>query len=54
VDKFNSTIEDLKYKHGLWAVILKEGHVFIGYCGIIMQNIGDETVPEIGFHIPQY
>jgi len=40
-----------KYKHGLWAVILKEGQVFIGDCGITMQNIGDETVPEIGFHI---
>ncbi|MDQ7095690.1 GNAT family N-acetyltransferase [Desulfosporosinus sp. PR] len=40
-----------KYKHGLWAVILKEGEVFIGDCGITMQNIGDETVPEIGFHI---
>jgi RimJ/RimL family protein N-acetyltransferase len=40
-----------KYKHGLWAVILKEGDVFIGDCGITMQNIGGETVPEIGFHI---
>lgn len=40
-----------KYKHGLWAVILKEGEVFIGDCGITMQNIGDETIPEIGFHI---
>ncbi|MNI42709.1 anhydro-N-acetylmuramic acid kinase [compost metagenome] len=40
-----------KYKHGLWAVILKEGEVFIGDCGITMQNIDDETVPEIGFHI---
>lgn len=40
-----------KYKHGLWAVILKEGDVFIGDCGITMQNIGDEIVPEIGFHI---
>jgi len=40
-----------KYKHGLWAVILKESQVFIGDCGITMQNIGDETVPEIGFHI---
>ena len=40
-----------KYKHGLWAVILKEGQIFIGDCGITMQNIGDETVPEIGFHI---
>ena len=40
-----------KYKHGLWAVILKEGEVFIGDCGIIMQDIGNEIVPEIGFHI---
>lgn len=40
-----------KYNHGLWAVILKEGDVFIGDCGITMQSIGDETVPEIGFHI---
>lgn len=41
----------LKYKHGLWAVILKEGDKFIGDCGITMQSIGNEIVPEIGFHI---
>jgi RimJ/RimL family protein N-acetyltransferase len=40
-----------KYKHGLWAVILKEGEIFIGDCGLTMQNIENETVPEIGFHI---
>lgn len=40
-----------KYKHGLWAVISKEGGVFLGDCGITMQKIGGETVPEIGFHI---
>jgi RimJ/RimL family protein N-acetyltransferase len=40
-----------KYKHGLWAVILKEGNLFIGDCGITMQEIDGETVPEIGFHI---
>lgn len=40
-----------KYKHGLWALILKEGEVFIGDCGITMQDIGSEIVPEIGFHI---
>ncbi|MDF2821304.1 MAG: hypothetical protein K0R15_1745 [Clostridiales bacterium] len=40
-----------KYKHGLWAVILKDGDVFIGDCGITMQDIGDEIIPEIGFHI---
>ncbi len=40
-----------KYKHGLWAVILKEGDVFIGDCGITMQDIDNEIMPEIGFHI---
>lgn len=40
-----------KYQYGLWAVILKKGKVFIGDCGITMQNIENETVPEIGFHI---
>lgn len=40
-----------KYKHGLWAVILKGGETFIGDCGITMQNIDNERLPEIGFHI---
>lgn len=40
-----------KYKHGLWAVILKDAEVFLGDCGITMQNIENEIVPEIGFHI---
>jgi RimJ/RimL family protein N-acetyltransferase len=48
----NWNIENYKkYKHGLWAVILKEGNLFIGDCGITMQEIDGETVPEIGFHI---
>jgi RimJ/RimL family protein N-acetyltransferase len=40
-----------KYNHGLWAVILKDEEKFIGDCGITMQIIDKETVPEIGFHI---
>lgn len=40
-----------EYRHGLWAVILKADGAFIGDCGITMQNIGGELVPEIGFHI---
>lgn len=40
-----------KYNHGLWAVILKDGEKFIGDCGITMQKIDGETLPEIGFHI---
>ncbi|MGP4041002.1 GNAT family N-acetyltransferase [Gracilibacillus sp. D59] len=40
-----------KYNHGLWAVVLKDEDRFIGDCGITMQEIEKETVPEIGFHI---
>ncbi len=40
-----------KYNHGLWAVMLKEDETFIGDCGITMQCIENETVPEIGYHI---
>lgn len=38
-------------KHGLWAIVLKDGDTFIGDCGITMQNIDGERLPEIGFHI---
>ena len=34
----------------LWAVELKD-HTFIGDCGITLQSIDSELVPEIGYHI---
>ena len=40
-----------KYGFGLWAVVLKETGGFIGDCGITMQNIDGEMLPEIGYHI---
>lgn len=40
-----------KYGFGLWAVILKESGEFIGDCGISMQPIHGEWLPEIGYHI---
>lgn len=40
-----------KYGFGLWAVILKETNEFIGDCGITIQNIDGELLPEIGYHI---
>ena len=40
-----------KYGFGLWAVVLKETGEFIGDCGLSMQNIDGETLPEIGYHI---
>ena len=40
-----------KYKHGLWAVILKESDLFLGDCGITMQEIEGEHLPELGYRI---
>jgi len=40
-----------KYGFGLWAVVLKETNEFIGDCGISIQNIDGEMLPEIGYHI---
>lgn len=40
-----------KHGFGLWAVILKESGEFIGDCGISMQLIHGEWLPEIGYHI---
>ena len=36
---------------GLWAVVLKETGEVIGDCGITMQNIHGQLLPEIGYHI---
>lgn len=36
---------------GLWAVIRKADKAFLGDCGITLQNIDGEILPEIGFHI---
>lgn len=36
---------------GLWAVCLKDGGEMIGDCGLTLQNIGGEILPEIGYHI---
>ena len=36
---------------GLWAVILKETGHLIGDCGVTLQNIHGQLLPEIGYHI---
>ena len=36
---------------GLWALELKETGTFIGDCGISMQKIDAEILPEIGYHV---
>lgn len=40
-----------RYGFGLWAVVLKETKEFIGDCGITIQDIDGEMLPEIGYHI---
>ena len=35
----------------LWAVCLKETGEMIGDCGLTLQNINGEILPEIGYHI---
>ena len=36
---------------GLWAVCLKPDGEVIGDCGLTLQDIEGETLPEIGYHI---
>lgn len=36
---------------GLWAVTLKETGELIGDCGLTLQDIDGEMLPEIGYHI---
>ena len=36
---------------GLWAVCLKESGEMIGDCGLTLQNIDGQMLPEIGYHI---
>lgn len=37
--------------YGLWAVVLKQSNLFVGDCGITIQQIDGQFVPEIGYHI---
>lgn len=37
--------------HGLWALELKANGAMIGDCGITLQNVDGEFLPEIGYHL---
>ncbi|MBR3493980.1 MAG: GNAT family N-acetyltransferase [Clostridia bacterium] len=39
------------YGFGLWAVVRKDTGEWIGDCGITLQKIDGETLPEVGYHI---
>ena len=43
-----------KYSFGLWVMELKETGAFIGDCGITMQPIDNEELPEIGYHVDKH
>lgn len=36
---------------GLWALCLKESGQMIGDCGLTLQNIEGQFLPEIGYHV---
>lgn len=36
---------------GLWAICLKDTGEMIGDCGLTIQNINGEMLPEIGYHV---
>ena len=36
---------------GLWAVCLKDSGEMIGDCGLTLQHIDGDLLPEIGYHI---
>ena len=38
-----------EYGFGLWAVLRKTGGDMIGQCGITMQAVGEQLVPEVGY-----
>lgn len=40
-----------KHGFGLWALELKTTGAFIGDCGISMQRIDGDMLPEIGYHV---
>jgi [ribosomal protein S5]-alanine N-acetyltransferase len=37
--------------HGLWAMVLKETGEVIGDCGVTLQEVDEERLPEIGYHL---
>lgn len=39
------------FGHGLWVVVLKPEMIVIGDCGITLQEIDGEMLPELGYHI---
>ncbi len=45
IDSYN------KFGFGLWAVVLKESNLLIGYCGLAIDRIDNRDEPEIGYRL---
>lgn len=46
-----------RYQHdgfGLWALIHRRDDQLVGDCGITMQPVEDEVLPEVGYHLHRY
>ncbi len=39
------------YGFGLWAIVRKDTGELIGDCGLTLQNIDGQMLPEIGYHV---
>jgi [ribosomal protein S5]-alanine N-acetyltransferase len=40
-----------EHRHGLWAMDLKSSAEIIGDCGITLQEVDGECLPETGYHL---
>lgn len=48
IDRNLKRYED--FGHGIWAVILKADSVFVGDCGLVIQEVDDVQELEVGYH----
>jgi RimJ/RimL family protein N-acetyltransferase len=37
--------------HGLWAIVVKQTGAMIGDCGLVLQEVDGEQLPEVAYHV---
>jgi RimJ/RimL family protein N-acetyltransferase len=37
--------------HGLWGLVFKETAELVGDCGLVVQDVDDEQLIEVGYHL---
>jgi RimJ/RimL family protein N-acetyltransferase len=40
-----------EFGFGLWVIEKRESGVPVGDCGVTMQQVGDRSLPEVGYHL---